>query len=189
MRPRKEVLRVIDAKEEEKRYTRKKYGYKEDFIDLEARNTFCPNKVTTSMIKCAHRYNHYWLRHAMINNNLVEANCPRCNQVEMWDHVIKYCKTKVMRREFIRELVIELVKVKPSNVSIDLIMSFIEDILWYLENEEEEEYETNQSLIEMKELFRGYDVVVWKGTDLNSKKYRVLNKIVVKKCMEFYMKY
>ena len=188
MRPIKEVLRVIDVKEEEKRYAWKKYRYKEDFIDLEARNTFCANKVMTSMIKCAHRYNHYGLRHAMINNNLVEANCPHCNQVKTWDHVIKCCKTKTLRREFIQELVIELVKVKPSDVSIDLIMSFIENILWYLENEEEEEYETNQSLIGMKELFRGYVMVVWEGTDLNSKKYRVLNKIVVKKCVEFYVK-
>ena len=86
-----------------------------------------------SIIKCAHGYNHYRLRHAMINNNLVEANCPHCNQVKMWDHMIKCCEIKALRREFIQELVIELVKVKPSDVSIDLIMLFIEDILQYLE--------------------------------------------------------
>ena len=40
----------------------------------------------------------------------------------------------------------------------------------------------------MKELFRGYVVVVQEGTDLNSRKYRTLNKIVAKKCIEFYMK-
>ena len=40
----------------------------------------------------------------------------------------------------------------------------------------------------MKELFRGYVVVVCEGTDINSDKYRVLNKIVAKKCMEFYVK-
>ena len=77
----------------------------------------------------------------------------------MWDHVIKCCETKVLRREFIWELVIELVKIKLSDMSIDLIMSFIEDILWYLEIKEEE-YETNQNLIGMKELFNGYIVVV-----------------------------
>ena len=41
----------------------------------------------------------------------------------------------------------------------------------------------------MKELFRGYIVVVWKGTNINSDKYKVLNKIVVQKCVEFYVKY
>ena len=67
-------------------------------------------------------------------------------------------------------------------------MSFVEDTLWYLENDKDKEYETNQSLIGIKELFRGYVVVVWEGTNLNSKKYRMLNKIVAKKCVEFYMK-
>ena len=63
----------------------------------------------------------------------------------------------------------------------------VEDILQYLENEEEEEYETNQYLIGMQELFRGYIVVVQDGTNLRSKKYSVLNKIVTKKCVEFYV--
>ena len=79
-------------------------------------------------------------------------------------------------------------KNKPDNVSTDAIMSFIEDILWYHDNEEEEEYETNQHLVGMQELFRGYVVVVWKGTNFSSTKYNVLNKIVAKKCVEFYVK-
>ena len=40
----------------------------------------------------------------------------------------------------------------------------------------------------MQELFRGYVVVVWKGTNFSSTKYNVLNKIVAKKCVEFYVK-
>ena len=59
----------------------KKYGYKEEFIDLEARNDFGANKVTTSMIKCTNEFNHYGLRYAMINNYIIEANCPKCNHV------------------------------------------------------------------------------------------------------------
>ena len=68
-------------------------------------------------------------------------------------------------------------------------MSFVEDIIRYIENKEEEEYKTNQQYVGMQELFRGYVAVVWEGTNLNSKKYRMLNKIVAKKCVEFYMKY
>ena len=73
MRSIKEVIRIIDAKEEEKRYAIKKYGYKEEFIYLEVRNTFHINEVTTSIIKCANRFNYYSLRYAMINNNIIEA--------------------------------------------------------------------------------------------------------------------
>ena len=53
-----------------------KLGYKIDFVDLEARDSFKTHKVTTSTIKCIHGYNHYGLRHAMINDNLIEAYCP-----------------------------------------------------------------------------------------------------------------
>ena len=41
----------------------------------------------------------------------------------------------------------------------------------------------------MKELFRGYVVKVWFGINMNSDIYRALNKVVVKKCVEFYVKY
>ena len=79
MRSTNAVLRMIDAQEEELRHAKKKYGYKVDFIDLEARNMFSANKVITSMIKCTNSFNHYGLRHTMINNNMIEANCSRCN--------------------------------------------------------------------------------------------------------------
>ena len=79
-------------------------------------------------------------------------------------------------------------KKKPEEVSMDIIMAFVEDILQYLENKEEEEYETNQYLVGIQELFRGYVIVVWEGIELSSKKYSILNEIVAKKCMEFYVK-
>ena len=78
----KEVVRIIDTRENEEEYTKKKYGHRKEFIDIEARNLFKIGKVTTSMIKCAHRFNHYGLREAMINNNMVETAYPRCKKIE-----------------------------------------------------------------------------------------------------------
>ena len=49
---------------------------------MEARNVFQTGKVATSMIKCAHRFNHYGLGEAIINNNMVESMCPQCEKVE-----------------------------------------------------------------------------------------------------------
>ena len=189
MRYVKEILRVIDSKEEESKQAKKKLEYKLNFVDLEARNSFQANKVTTSVIKCAHGFNHYGLRHSMINEKLIEANCPRCNQIETWDHVVWCSDTVRLRREFITELLLDLLAEKNDEVSIDNIMSFGEDIVRYLEYEEDEdEYETNQWLIGMKELFRGYIVKVWFGININSDIYRALNKVVVRKCVEFYVK-
>ena len=66
-----------------------------------------------------------------------------------------------MRREIVKELVTKLDWMKPRNESIDIMKSFIEDILQYLDNEEEEkEYKKNQYLIRMKELSRWYVVAM-----------------------------
>ena len=69
----------------------------------------------------------------MINENLIEANCPRCNQIETWDHIVQCSDTVGLRREFITELLLDLVAEKNDEVSIDNIMSFGEDIVRYLE--------------------------------------------------------
>ena len=114
----KEVIRIVDAREKEKEHALKKHGCKKEFVDMEARNDFKIGKVTTSMIKCAHGHNHYGLREAMINNNMVEATCPRCEKVETWNHVIKCEKTIALRKQFIKELVIELARNKPKEVHI-----------------------------------------------------------------------
>ena len=77
-----EVIRIMDAKESEEEYCRNKLGYKYDMVDLEARNAFKVGKVTRSMIKCVYGYNHYGQRDAMINEEMVEAICPRCEMIE-----------------------------------------------------------------------------------------------------------
>ena len=58
----------------------------------------------------------------------------------------------------------------------------------FIRNDDEREYCTNQQYIGMKELFRGYIVQVWQGVEFNSVKYHELNRIVVRKCVEYYVK-
>ena len=79
MRSINEAMQILNVKDKDNRYAKMKYGYKKEFIDLEARNDFCGNKVTTSMMKCANRFNYYGFRHVIINNNIREANYSRCN--------------------------------------------------------------------------------------------------------------
>ena len=64
----------------------------------------------------------------------------------------------------------------------------MEDILRYLDREEIEEYETNQEMIGIVSLFRGYAVKVWKGIDFSSRKYHCLNKILIEHCVLYYKK-
>ena len=51
-----------------------------DLIDAEVRNSF--QEVTTSMMKCAYRCDHYGLRDVLTNHNIAEATYPRHYQIE-----------------------------------------------------------------------------------------------------------
>ena len=42
---------------------------------------------------------------------------------------------------------------KPDNIDLDIVYSFIKGILRYLDDEDEEEYKTNQNLIGIDNLF------------------------------------
>lgn len=185
----KEVIRIIDTRENEEEYAKNKCRYRKDFICMKARNAFATGKASTSMIKCAHGFNHYGLREAIINNNMVEAACLRIEKVEIWDHVIKCEKTIKLRKKFIKESVIELAQKKPKEEHVEAIISFAEDILRYLENDEDEECKMNQQHAGMKELFRGYVAIDWEGTNLKNEKYKKLNRISAKRIIEHYDKY
>ena len=52
--------------------------------------------------------------------------------------------------------------------------------------DEEVDYESYQESIGFKHLFRGIVMRDWKGENLQHRKYRELNKILVRKCVWFY---
>ena len=140
------------------------------------------------MLKYASRYNYYGVRYALINDDMIEENCLRCNEIEMWKYVIKCTDTKKMRKEFVTELLKEIIENKDREVEIEEIFEMIKDILRYLDDKEEEEYKTNQVIIGMQQLFRGYVIKVWKGVNFNQEKYHSLNKILEKHCILYYIK-
>ena len=57
------------------------------------------------------------------------------------------------------DLVGELINNKPDDVSDEIIITFVEDIVMCLRKDEEKEYEMNQNHAGMQELFRGYAVI------------------------------
>ena len=77
---------------------------------------------------------------------------------------------------------------KDQKVIVNKIFEMMEDILRYLEDEEDEDYETNQVLIGMQHLFRRYVIKAWKGSNFNHTKYYSLNKILVKHYVLYYTK-
>ena len=117
----------------------KKLSCRSEFSSIWARNMLKPRKVKTSMIKCAHRFNHHGLRYSIINDNMVDAHCPRCNSVETWDHIAK-CKDIIdSRKKFTEELIIKLLRNKSENMDMSIIVDLAENNLRCLEKEEDEE--------------------------------------------------
>ena len=50
-------------------------------------------------------------------------------------------------------------------------------------------FETNQQVIVMKYLFRGFSMEAWKGIEFSRNKHTCYNKIVNQNCMNYYYKY
>ena len=58
----------------------------------------------------------------------------------------------------------------------------------YFEGNDSKDYKTNQSLIGIKDLFWSYIAKVWKGANFRSDKYYIINKVVIRLYIEYYMK-
>ena len=94
------------------------------------------------------------------------------------------CKETVpLRREFVKQMLKELNINCPHNIEKEEILAIVEDILIYLEDRNSDNYKTNQGILGIRNLFRGYIVKVWKGANFAQDKYHKLNKIVVRLCI------
>ena len=85
------------------------------------------------------------------------------------------------------KLLLKLLKNK-GKVNVNEIMSFCEDILLYLNSKDEDEYETNQIHLGMKNIFRGYIVSNQYDTNFSKAKYSECNRVIIKHSINYYMK-
>jgi len=184
----KEAIRIADGKRHEEVYRRRKFPHSHDMIDGEARVCIPISRITPSLIKCVHGFNHYGTRSVAINDNEFDESCPRCSETENWEHVVRCVKTVEFRKDFITDMAKELLSVKQNEVSANEIFDMLEDILNFMEENDEDDYETNQNMVGMTSLFRGHVVKVWKGVNFNQTKYKALNKILSKHCILYYQR-
>ena len=91
-----------------------------------------------------------------------------------------------IRKLFLKELLVELQKVKPNNIEREGILLFIENIFRYLDNNESEEYQSDQELLSIWEKIYTYITKVQNGLNFDVNKYHKLNKIVVMISMRSY---
>ena len=102
--------------------------------------------------------------------------------------MVKCNKIIDLKKGFIEKLLLKLSSNR-KDINANKIISFCENNLRCLENEEIEEYKTKQHFAGMKELFRGYAVNHWIRTSMYSKKHRCLNNIIAREHVRFYDRY
>ena len=139
----KEVIWIVDAEDSLREYVKKKYKHNTEFVDIKARNAFSNKGIIASIITCSHGYNYYSMRNEIINQSLIDSECPRCNKLEIWDHVIKCPTTKELQWEFIKETAKEMIKKNKGEINVEEILDMLEGIVNYLQNGDPDEYETN----------------------------------------------
>ena len=86
----KEIIRIIDTKKSKKKHVERKFGCPCNFIDAEARNAYSLKKVISLAIKSSNSFNHHKVRSQIINNALVESECP----------CYDYCETILFHASF-----------------------------------------------------------------------------------------
>lgn len=71
-------------------------------IDIEARNVF--GYCNPSMLKCVAGFNFYGERMKELNKHCKEVNCPRCGELETWEHVVQCRQISLEKDEMIKDL-------------------------------------------------------------------------------------
>ena len=92
-----------------------------------------------------------------------------------------------MQREFIKKTAKDLFKANEQNVAEETTLNMLEDIATFFNNDgEDEEHTTSQQCVGIKEIFRGFIVKDWEGSNFNSERFRELNKVLVVNAVLFY---
>ena len=84
---------------------------------------------------------------------MIGRKYPRFNFPQTWEHVIKCRETKELKRAFMKELLIEMLKKKPRDADCIDVFNAIKDILKDSSKDKEGEHETTQEHIDLKYLF------------------------------------
>lgn len=91
--------------------------------------------------------------HTLINNNMAEECCPRCNEIKIWEHAVKRKARKKHRKEFVEKLLEEMLKNKLKTIVVEEMLNMIEDTLRRIEEDEEDEHKTNKETMRFQHFF------------------------------------
>ena len=88
-----------------------------------------------------------WIEVSNDEQQFLSSEYPRCSCAETWDHAVKCKATIQTRKNFAKELLLEMQKTKPGNTGSEEMFSFVEDVVSHFDGDGSEEHETHQGLI------------------------------------------
>ena len=86
--PIKELIRDIDAEEEEEECATRKFKELKHLVNMKARKYLKKIPLSASALKCYYGCNHYGKRDKMMNTGTTNSECPRCSEVETGEHAV-----------------------------------------------------------------------------------------------------
>ena len=122
-------------------------------------------KLIVLDMKCYHGCNHYGKREKPINAGASSEEFPRCSEIEAQNHAVQHINTVSMRAEFILDLCEDLKRVKVLGLVDEELITLIEDMKKFVK-ESLEDFKTNQQVIRMNHLLRGFSTKAWKKQNL-----------------------
>ena len=164
-RPVREEARTMDAIESENGYSCEKSVENYELKYKEARNVF-PNGLSAAVLKCSTGLNMHEKMECQINELVKDDSCPRCSELEHYNHVIQCGCVESKRNECLGKLREKLDKEESKNACQLKINAIIVDIQKFLNKESD--YQTNQELIGLRNVFRGMAVQFWIGGAFNN---------------------
>ena len=91
----------------------------------------------------------------MINKQQINSKCPQCSKNESWEHIVQCEETRHFKKDFVKNLLIEMLKERPREVDCMDVFDIIEDMLKHLSKDEEGDFEMSQEFIGFQNMFRG----------------------------------
>ena len=178
----KELMQNIDSRRMLAEYCQEKFKNKSQLIDLEARCQF--HGATKSAIKCMLGCNHYGERHSSFNQNLPSNRCPRCGEIETWHHIAT-CRTLSDQNSiFLQDLEGDLNKQAQTEQQKSANHNIINDLRKFMLNMGNK-HDANQQIIGWQNVFRGFVVKRLKDECKEDYFNKIINRILVKKCMSY----
>ena len=155
------------SEEEESDYVISKFKDRANLVEKMERINIKKIPSSESEMKWYYGCNHYGERDKLINVGTSTDECPRCSDIETWEHAVQ-CSKKVSNiADFIIKLHEDLKKIQGPRVTDEDLRKLMEDMRKFM-REDLEDFEINQQVIGMEYLFRvfrlksGWNKSCWK---------------------------